>query len=64
MDELYEVYNEFGNTLLDLVKISGNAVVTQYLEGKFGTLKKSSKQPSKSTDISNGIQFTRFIKII
>ena len=36
MDDLHEVYNEFGNTLLDLVKISGNAVVTQYLAENFG----------------------------
>jgi len=37
MDDLNEVYNGSGNTLLDLVKTSGNAVVTQYLEQKFGS---------------------------
>jgi len=37
MSDLYEVYNESKNTLLDLVRISCNAVVTQYLEQKFGS---------------------------
>jgi len=38
MDDLNEVYNDSKTTLFDLVRISGNTVVAQYLERKFGNL--------------------------